>query len=130
MSTVKSLFYIEREKFLRNMLEMASISESVELFTTEDIVRDFHFIADILPELIVLDIQTVIDDVTWFFENLDNVPEAAQIPVLVTGSIADLDLISEYRCRILGIIKKPITTKNIAQVILAPSKFSFGKNNL
>lgn len=81
----KIIVYVEKEKFLRDMMEKAITSAGMRIYTYPD--RDcLHFINDLAPKVLVLDAGTVDD------EFLAQIP--TQIPVILLGADVELESIS------------------------------------
>lgn len=59
---VKKVFYIEKEKFLRSMMELALKSKGAEIYTVESIADNFYLIDDLTPNLIIVDENTVTNE--------------------------------------------------------------------
>ncbi len=79
----KVVIYIEKEKFLRDLMEKAVNGAGFEFFSYPD--HDcLHFIEDLKPAILVVDRQTVDDD---FFNSIDS-----QIPLILTGQPDTLKL--------------------------------------
>lgn len=77
--------YVEREKFLRDMMEKAMLSAGIRLYTYED--RDCqHFIDDLQPNALILDATTVDEAFVRLYYT--------QIPVILLGRPDELEKIN------------------------------------
>lgn len=90
------VIYVEKEKFLRDLMEKAIHGAGFEFFSYPD--KDcLHFIKDLEPAVLVIDRQTVDDE---FLNALD-----AQIPVILTGQP---DTLKVDLSSIVGTLEKPL----------------------
>src|SRR5690606_29427251 len=105
-ANVKTIVYVEKEKFLRDVMERALHSAGVRIYTYPD--QDcLHFIADLQPDVLMVDVATV-DDA--FFMQINT-----QIPLVLTGTPAQLELCSRpARAR----IEKPLGPFEVVSQIM------------
>jgi len=81
----KMVVYVEKEKFLRELMEKATSGAGFDIYSYPD--HDcMHFIDDLKPDLLILDGQTISKE---FIERLD-----AHIPVILTGDLPALESLS------------------------------------
>lgn len=98
--------YVEKEKFLRDMMEKAAMNSGFRLYTYGD--QDcVHFIEDLKPCLLVLDIATVNEA----FLNLVD----TQIPIAITGTSAELE---DFKSAVNQRIEKPLGPFDLIENIL------------
>lgn len=57
----KRVFFIESEKFLRDMAELLFKNRGYEIYTTAKIKDHFYLLDDLLPDVVVFDLGTVLD---------------------------------------------------------------------
>lgn len=55
---VKSVLYIEKEKFLRTLFEAALRPRQVEIHTIESLQNNLYLLGDLSPALIIIDLET------------------------------------------------------------------------
>lgn len=92
----RTVVYVEKEKFLRDMMEKAVSSAGIRIYTYAD--NDcMHFIQDLEPELVVLDAATIDDSFIGLL--------STEIPVILVGFPNDLEKIAKP---VSARIEKPI----------------------
>jgi DNA-binding response OmpR family regulator len=107
---LKKVFYIEKSDFLRSMMELALKAKGAEIYTVATLENNFYLLDDLLPDLILFDVETA--------QNyLLELSEYSGKAVLVgMGSAKD-------KLRVEGMVKnyliKPLEAKNIADRILS-----------
>lgn len=84
--TNRTVVYVEKEKFLRDMMEKAITTAGVRIYTYAD-SDCMHFIQDLEPDLLVLDAATINDDF------LSELP--AEIPVVLVGFPNEIEKIAK-----------------------------------
>ena len=109
----RNVFYIERESFLRSMLEIAFKHAKEEIYTIDTIVDNYYLLDDLNPALIFFDVKTVGDEL----ENLlayhqTNLKSAV---LIATGTEEDKEKVSG---RVKDFILKPIPATNLVKKIL------------
>ncbi len=91
-----NVVYVEKEKFLREMMEKALVGADFRLYTYAD--KDcLHFIEDLKPSALILDVATVDED---FAMQID-----AEIPMVFTGSPEQLN---NFSFEIQNRLEKPL----------------------
>lgn len=93
---MKTIVYVEKEKFLRDMMERAVIGAGMRLYTYAD-DDCMHFIDDLEPAAVLLDLGTVDEE---FIKRI-----STQIPIFVTGFTKELETLS---LPVRGQIEKPL----------------------
>ncbi|AUN99392.1 hypothetical protein DOM21_03990 [Bacteriovorax stolpii] len=107
---VKRVFYIEKEKFLRSMMELALRAKKAEVYTVETLNENFYLIDDLKPNLIIFDLDNNPADLERLYEYSQGTKLVATGPV---GSENSLDK------RVSGFIPKPLVAHNLAERVLA-----------
>ena len=107
---VKRVFYIEKEKFLRSMMELALRAKKAEVYTVETLSDNFYLIDDLKPELILFDLDLPASDLEKLYEYSNKAKLIATGPV---GSENSLDK------RVSGFIPKPLVAHNLAERVLS-----------
>jgi hypothetical protein len=107
---VKKVFYIEKEKFLRTMMELALRAKNAEIYTVETISGNFYLIDDLAPDLIIFDLSIELDDLEKLYTYYNRVRLVATGPA---GSENSLDF------RVTGFLVKPLVIKDIAEKVLS-----------
>ena len=107
---VKKVFYVEKEKFLRSMMELALRAKKAEIYTVETLTENFYLIDDLKPDLIIFDLDQNPADL----ETLYGYSERARLVATGTpGSENSLDK------RVKGFLPKPIVAHNLAERVLS-----------
>jgi response regulator RpfG family c-di-GMP phosphodiesterase len=105
-----NVFYIEREKFLRSMFEVAFKNKQEEIYTIETIVDHYYLIDDLKPALIIFDVKSVGTE-------LEKVLSLSDKSTLVaTGDSEDKEKVAG---RVKDFILKPIPATNLVKNILS-----------
>lgn len=104
---MKLFIFIEREKFLRDMVELCVKGSETDVLTLDSAGESIHFIDDLRPELILVDIQTVLSHMDSFFDGIGKLGQECKI--VLTGDEGDRELIREYDNKTVGFIKKPLS---------------------
>jgi DNA-binding response OmpR family regulator len=111
---VKRVFYIEKEKFLRSMMELALRAKKAEVYTVETLESNFYLLDDLRPELIIFDWETSKVAGPEALEQLYLYSQNAKL--IMTGSVGSEDSMDK---RISGFIPKPIVAHNLAERVLS-----------
>jgi len=107
---VKRVFYIEKEKFLRSMFEVALKAKGAEIYTVDALKDNFYLIDDLKPQLIIFDINQSPDDLEQLYQYHQKIKLVASGH---EGSENNLDP------RVKGFMPKPIVAHNLAEKILS-----------
>ena len=111
---VKRVFYIEKEKFLRSMLELALRAKKAEVYTVETLSENFYLLDDLKPDLVIFDLETVLEAGAPALEELYSYADRTKLVMTGTpGSENSQDK------RVSGFIPKPIVAHNLAERILS-----------
>lgn len=113
---MKNIFYIESEKFLRDMLEFAFKAEGMSCYTMEDAKDPFYLIKDLSTETIIIDIETVLEDLESFFKGLES-EGLSDILLLATGSDESFEKLGSYKSKVSKLINKPISAKEVVKLL-------------
>ncbi len=106
----KKIFYIERNPFLRSMMEFAIKATGAEIYTTESITAYFYLLDDLRPDLILFDVQSVGD-------SLELLKAYSPHTIMVaTGQLEDQAFVHGL---VTKFIVKPIEARNLAESILS-----------
>ena len=111
---VKRVFYIEKEKFLRSMLELALRAKKAEVYTVETLNENFYLIDDLKPELIIFDLETCLLAGPEAMDRLFSYSDKAKL--IMTGVVGSENSMSKS---VSGFIPKPIVAHNLAEKILS-----------
>lgn len=111
---VKRVFYIEKEKFLRSMMELALRAKKAEVYTVETLADNFYLIEDLKPELIIFDLDTLTNDGPEVMEKLFSY--ANQAKIIMTGAPGSENSMNK---NVSGFIPKPIVAHNLAEKVLS-----------
>ncbi len=106
---VKKVFYIEKEKFLRSMFELALRAKNMEIYTVETLHENFYLIDDLKPDLIIFDLDQKSADLEMLYEYSKN------IRLVATGAPENQNLLDP---RVHGFLPKPIVAHNLAERVL------------
>lgn len=110
---VKSVFFIEGEKFLRDMLELIFKDRGLSIYTIESAADCVYLIDDLKPDLIVADLNTLIPNITPFFSALDE--KGLSIPILALGHASTWDELKEFQSRFVGFEHKPLSPTGVIE---------------
>lgn len=105
-----SVFYIEREKFLRSMFEIAFKNKNQEIYTIDTIVDNYYLLEDLTPAIIVFDVKTVGDQLEQVLSYKD------KAILVATGDLEDQALVENS---VKSFILKPIPATNLVKKILS-----------
>lgn len=111
---VKRVFYIEKEKFLRSMMELALRAKKAEVYTVETLSENFYLIDDLKPELIVFDLETCLAAGPEALDKLFSYSDRAKL--IMTGTPGSENSMHK---NVSGFIPKPIVAHNLAEKILS-----------
>ena len=107
---VKKVFYIEKEKFLRSMFELALRAKKTEIYTVESLHENFYLIDDLRPDLIIFDLNQSPADLELLYEY-------SKKSTLVATGMPEME--KSLDSRVKGFIAKPIVAHNLAERVLA-----------
>ncbi|MEA9355481.1 response regulator [Bacteriovorax sp. PP10] len=111
---VKRVFYIEKEKFLRSMMELALRAKKAEVYTVETLAENFYLIDDLKPELIIFDLDTAQASGPEALEKLYSYATHAKL--IMTGAPSSENSMNKI---VSGFIPKPIVAHNLAERVLS-----------
>lgn len=107
---VKRVFYIEKEKFLRSMMELALRAKKAEVYTVETLSENFYLLDDLKPELIIFDLDQKPSDLEKLYEY------SKQAKLVATGPIGSENTLDK---RVSGFLPKPLVAHNLAERVLS-----------
>lgn len=111
---VKKVFYIEKEKFLRSMMEIALRAKKAEIYTVETLDENFYLLDDLKPDLIIFDLETCRASGPEALEKLYGYSiQAKLLATIPEGSENSLDP------RVKSHLLKPIVAHNLAERLLS-----------
>lgn len=106
---VKNVIYIEKEKFLRSMLELALKSKVESIYTTDTLVDNFYLLEDLSPDMVIVDYSSI--DLDLLNELLNK--KAFKIVVTVqesqeseAKSLSNVDLVLVKPLLVNGLVQK------------------------
>ena len=111
---VKRVFYIEKEKFLRSMMELALRAKKAEVYTVETLEENFYLIDDLKPSLIIFDFETCQSASPEALEKLYSYSQNAIL--LMTGPVGSENS-KDYRVQ--AFLQKPLVAQNLAERLLS-----------
>lgn len=111
---VKRVFYIEKEKFLRSMFELALRAKKAEVYTVETLEDNFYLIDDLKPEVIIFDLESCQSAGTEAMEKLLSYSKTSHlVQTGIAGSENTMDK------RVKSFLEKPIVAHNLAERVLS-----------
>jgi response regulator RpfG family c-di-GMP phosphodiesterase len=111
---VKKVFYIEKEKFLRSMMEFALRAKKAEVYTVETLEENFYLLDDLKPDLVIFDLETCQKAGVEAMDQLLSYSKHSKlIATCPPGSENSLD------SRVKGHLLKPIVAHNLAERVLS-----------
>ena len=110
---MKSAFYIEQEKFLRDMFELLFKDEGLKLYSTKYTEECLYLIEDISPDIIIVDFKSVGEKFDDFLEAINSNQKTNKIPFVLTGFGPDLKDLKETD--FIGVLEKPISPTGLLE---------------
>lgn len=115
---MKKIFYIEKEAFLRKMLESAVTSQNASIYTVDSTDDCLFLIKDLESDIVLLDIKTAGNDLVPFIDSI-KVEVSRDIKIIGTGSSADIEELDEnVSSKFAGFVNKPISPTGIVCKII------------
>ncbi|MCK5882400.1 MAG: hypothetical protein KAG61_01830 [Bacteriovoracaceae bacterium] len=114
---MKSVFFIDKEKFLRTMLELVFKERGLDIYTIESGADCTYLIDDLTPDLIVADLATLSPDIETFFSSFEE--RNITVPILALGMESDWDQLEKFQDRFVGLEKKPLSPTGIVEKLEA-----------
>lgn len=111
---VKKVFYIEKEKFLRSMMELALRAKKAEIYTVESLAENFYLLDDLSPDLVIFDMETCKSAGDEAFQKL--MSYSSKTKLIMTGPKGSEDSMDTH---VHGHIAKPIVATNLAERVLS-----------
>ncbi len=104
-----NVFYIEQEKFLRTMFEIAFKNQDKEIYTIDTLVGNEYLLEDLAPTIIIFDVKTVGAQITKILSY-----QKSSL-LIATGDPEDESLVKDS---VKFFIKKPIIALDLVNTIL------------
>lgn len=114
--SVPEVFYIEREPFLRLMLEKYARLREIEVYTITGDEAPGYLIADLRPKRLMVDALTFLE---MSQKARTEVLDASDIPVIWTGFPDDLEVLSAEIGPLEKVLTKPLEASSLTEQILA-----------
>lgn len=114
--SVPEVFYIEREPFLRLMLEKYARLREIEVYTVNGDEAPGYLIADLKPKRLMVDALTFLE---MGQKARSEVLDASDIPVIWTGFPDDLEVLAAEIGPLDKVLKKPLEAASLTEQILA-----------
>jgi len=111
---VKRVFYIEKEKFLRSMFELALRAKKAEVYTVETLEDNFYLIEDLKPEVIIFDLESCQSAGPEAMEKLLSYSKTSHL--VQTGVVGSENTVDP---RVKSFLAKPIVAHNLAERVLS-----------
>ena len=109
---VKCVLYVEKEKFLRSLFEVALRAKKQEIHTIDSLQNNIYLLNDLNPALIILDWATV-QNSPELQSVLDFKKTNPSVKIIVTGPTHDIPFKAD------GFFTKPIEVNQLAQKIMS-----------
>ena len=107
---VKKVIYIEKERFLRSMMEVALKAKKAEIYTFESLKNNFYQIDDIKPDLVIFTLNEDEDDLRRLYTFADCFRLVLSAP---------LEFQNQLPPKVSGFLAKPILAHTLAERVLA-----------
>ena len=106
---MKQVLLIDPPALFREFLKEKLSSEKIEVETTGGRCDAFAKMVSLLPDLIIIDVPEKIQDLTEFFEKKRADPNAAAIPVILSGPLPPREIVARLPAyRVIKYFNKPI----------------------
>jgi hypothetical protein len=109
----KRVFYVEKEKFLRSMMELALRAKGVEIHTVETLKDNTYLLEDLSPQLVIFDLDTCKEFPAELEELYAFGQKAKIIATFPKDQKPNLDQ------RVSGHLEKPLVALTLAERILS-----------
>lgn len=113
---VKSVFYVEKEKFLRSLFESALKAKKREIHTVESLQDNLYLLEDLNPALIILDIETIEKTPDLIPALFDYRAKYPGVKIVTTGT---LEQQIRWKDKTDGFFSKPIEVTMLAHKVIA-----------
>lgn len=113
---VKSVLYVEKEKFLRSLLEVALRPKGIEVHTVDTLQDNVYLLRDLAPALVLLDLETVLATPDLLAEVVAYRQEFPRSKIIGIGGPEGE---KAFPCALEGYLLKPLVVTNLAQKIAA-----------
>ncbi len=91
---MKSVLLIDATPMFREFLKEKLAAEKIEVHTAQGHRDAFLKVSSIIPDLIILDIETSVDDMMDFLSQKRSDPNAASIPVIISGPLIEREKVA------------------------------------
>lgn len=109
---VKNVFYIEKEKFLRSMLEATLKAKVESIYTVETLENNQYLLEDLKPDLVIADFSSLKKDEIQYLLDHKN------YKLVLSVEANDLELLNAYT-GIDHVLMKPIVVNDLARKVLS-----------
>lgn len=117
MENLEKVFILDKIEFISTLIDLALTQEGIYTFTHSE-PDCVHFIKDLGPQVLILDMETLKDDHKEFFKAIKSDAQTSQIPILGFGFSGSEKLIGESASYLNGFLAKPIEIVDIKQRII------------
>ena len=113
---VKSFFFIDREKFLRDMVELSLKEKGLAIYTIDSAKDCIYLIKDLTPDLIIVDLDTLLPNLEDFFSGLDQ--DNIKPHILSIGTQDGWSKLGSYQSRFIAFEEKPLIASGMSDRFL------------
>lgn len=114
--SLPEVFYLEREAFLRMVLEKFAKIQGIEVYTHDGQEDPNYLIKDLRPKRLFIDAQTYLEQRNkWTETDL----ETTEIPIVWTGFKDDLEKLEQAGIRPAHSLQKPLEAAKLLESLLA-----------
>ncbi len=114
---MKKIYFIERDRFLREFYEGLGKRYEVECYTDESGVNSAYMIKDLVPDVIALDVKTAIENIEEIVSILGE-DGISQIPVVLIQN-PDGDMPEELEKRAKKVLTRPLAIERLIEDLLS-----------
>lgn len=114
--SVPEVFYIEREPFLRLMLEKYARLREIEVYTVDGEESPGYLISDLRPKRLMVDAQTFLE---MSPQAQTEVLSTSDIPIIWTGFPDELEALATQLGSLNNVLIKPLEASSFTDQILA-----------
>lgn len=108
-----SIFYIEKEKFLRSMMEHLCKTKGINVYTIDSSEDCLYLIEDLTPNLIVIDLSSTAGNLASFLDSLK--ATGLNATLVATGIEKDWEDLGEMREQFAGYEPKPLVADGLLE---------------
>ncbi len=111
-----SIFYIEKEKFLRTMMENICKNKGIDVYTIDSAEDCLYLIKDLASDLIIIDLETTKGCLSTFLDSLKDDQISASI--LATGQQSDWEDIGDLKGKFSHFEPKPLVVDGLLERLI------------